>query len=113
MQFFWAMVDASHAALIGLNIIPLIVFSLFVGMASGRKYSWLKAPLAVVPAVLIAAIWPLVYGAGVIWPDFQQMETAIQLVVLYGVGVAIIATVGGTKQILAPIDLRKPVVSES
>ena len=113
MQFFWAMVDASHAALIGLNIIPLIVFSLFVGMAFGRGHSWLKAFMAVVPAVLIAAVWPLVYGAGIIWPDFGQMETAIQLVVLYALGVAIIALVGNTKQILAPIDLRKPAISES
>ena len=112
------MVDSTRAALIGLNPVPVIVFGLFVGMIFKRGRSWLKAPLAVVPALVVAGLWPLIYGAGAIWPDFDQIETGIQTVVLFGIAWAIIATVGFVKRLMNPVDLRRPpvivpIISES
>ncbi len=86
MQFFWAMVDATQAALIGLNVVPVIVLSLIIGLGqglgqSGRGLYFLKAIVAVVPAIAAAALWPQVYGMSPIWPDVTQLEPEIQIVV--------------------------------
>lgn len=110
IQFLWAMVDSTRAALIGLNIVPVIVFGLFVGMIFKRGRSWLKAPMAVVPALIVAGLWPLIYGAQAIWPDFDQIETGIQIVVLYGTAWAIVAATGLVKGLMSPVDLRRPPV---
>ncbi len=110
MQFLWAMVDSTRAALIGLNLIPVIVFGLFVGMIFKRGRSWMKAPLAVVPAMIVAGLWPLIYGAQAIWPDFNQIETGIQTVVLYGAAWAVIVAIGMVKAMMSPVDLRRPPV---
>lgn len=80
LQFFWAMVDAGQAAMIGLNAIPVIVLAILVGLAQmGRGAYSLKAILAVVPAIVIAALWPKVYGMSPIWPDVTQIEAEIQI----------------------------------
>lgn len=117
-QFLWAMADSARAALIGLNPVPVIVFGLFVGMIFKRGRSWLKAPLAVIPALIVAALWPLVYGADAIWPDFNQIETGIQAAMLYGLAWAVIAGTGFVKRLMSPVDLRRPpvivpIISES
>lgn len=109
-QFFWAMVDSTRAALVGMNLVPVIVFGLFVGMIFKRGRSWLKAPLAVIPALIVAALWPLIYGAEAIWPDFDQIETGIQTVVLYGAAWAAVAATGVVKGLMNPLDLRRPPV---
>jgi len=118
MQFLWAMVDSTRAALIGLNPAPVIVFGVFTGMIFKRGHSWLKAPLAVIPALIVAALWPLVYGAEAIWPDFNQIETGIQTAVLYGLAWTVIAGIGFVKRLMGPVDLRRPpvivpIISES
>lgn len=117
-QFLWAMVDSTRAALVGLNLVPVIVFGLFIGMIFRRGRSWLKAPLAVAPALLVAALWPLIYGAEAIWPDLDQIETGIQIAILYAAAWAIIAGTGFVKRLMSPVDLRRPpvivpVISES
>lgn len=109
-QFLWAMADSARAALIGLNLVPVIVFGLFAGMIFKRGRSWLKAPLAVVPALVVSALWPLIYGAQAIWPDFNQIETGIQLAVLYAIAWATIAATGWVKGLMSPVDLRRPPV---
>ena len=109
-QFLWAMVDSARAALIGLNLVPVIVFGLFVGMIFRRGRSWLKAPLAVVPAMIVTALWPLIYSVQAIWPDFDQIEAGIQTVVLYATAWAVIAATGFVKALMNPVDLRRPPV---
>ncbi len=109
-QFLWAMVDSTHAALIGLNLAPLIVFSLFIGMVTKRRLTWLKAALAIIPAVIVSALWPMIYGADAIWPDVSQIETGIQAVVLYAVALAVIVGVGLIKRWLASAEMHRPVI---
>ena len=110
VQFFWAIVDSTSAALIGLNLVPVLVFALFVGFALPRGRSWLKAPLAVIPAMLAAAVWPWVYGADPIWPDFMQMETEIQAAMLYAIAWAVIWLCERIKTMFMPLNLRKPLI---
>jgi hypothetical protein len=110
VQFFWAVVDSTSAALIGLNLVPVLVLSLFVGFALPRGRSWLKAPLAVIPAMLIAAVWPWVYGADPIWPDLMQMETEIQAVVLLAVAWCIIWLCERVKMLFMPVNLSRPLI---
>lgn len=83
VQFAFAMWDSTQAALVGLNPVPVLVTSLFIGMIqSQRGFYSLKALIAVIPAVFVAAAWPLASGYKPIWPDLTQPETEIQLVVL-------------------------------
>ncbi len=110
-QFFWAMVDATKAALIGLNIVPLLILSLFIGLIQKRPaFSWLKAAIAVVPAVFVAALWPHIYDAAPIWPDLTQIETQIQLGVMFAIAWAVIWLAGLLKALLAPVNLRRPII---
>ena len=110
VQFFWAIVDSTSAALIGLNIIPVLVLSLFIGFALPRGRSWLKAPLAVIPAMLVVAVWPTIYGAEPIWPDLMQMETEIQVVVLFAVAWVLIWLCEKIKSLFMPVNLSRPLI---
>ncbi|MBP2160018.1 MULTISPECIES: hypothetical protein [Asticcacaulis] len=110
VQFFWAIVDSTSAALIGLNLVPVLVFSLFIGFALPRGRSWLKAPFAVIPAMLVVAVWPAIYGAEPIWPDLMQMETEIQTVVLLAVAWAIIWLCEKIKALFMPVNLSRPLI---
>lgn len=108
-QFLWAIADSTQAALIGLNIIPVCLFSLVIGLVLPRGRTWLKAPLAVIPAMLIAAIWPWIHGAEAIWPDLMQMETEIQAMVLFVIAWASIWLCERMKALFMPVDLRRPI----
>ena len=110
VQFFWAVVDSTSAALIGLNIIPVLVLSLFIGFALPRGRSWLKAPLAVIPAMLVVAVWPTIYGTEPIWPDLMQMETEIQAVVLFAVAWVLIWLCEKIKSLFMPVNLSRPLI---
>lgn len=101
-QFLPAMSDAFKAAMIGLNPVPLVIISLLIGMAQTRGFYVLKAAVAVVPAIIIAALWPAVYGNAPIWPDFTQLEVQIQLLVLLAVSYVIIRLTGLIKSTLSP-----------
>jgi len=105
------MVDATKAALIGLNIVPLLVLSLFVGLIQKRPaFSWLKATLPVLPAAYITALWPHIYDAAPIWPDFLQLETQIQLAIMFALAWAVIWAAGMVKAMLASLNLRRPII---
>ena len=81
VQFVFAMLDSSKAALVGLNPVPVLVTGLLIGMIQSQRGSYfLKALIAVVPAVLVSALWPLALGYHPIWPDLTQPETEIQMV---------------------------------
>ena len=83
VQFAFAMWDSSKAALIGINPVPVLVTSLFIGMIqSQRGFYVLKALIALIPAVFLTAAWPMTSGYGPIWPDLTQPETEIQMVIL-------------------------------
>ena len=83
VQFAFALWDASKASLIGLNPVPVLITSVFIGMIqSQRGWYLLKALVAVVPAVFIAAAWPMAAGYTPIWPDLTQLETQIQMALL-------------------------------
>ena len=108
MQFFWAMVDATQAALIGVNLVPVIVLALIVGLATGGRFYWLKAFAAVVVALPVAAFWPAVYGMGAIWPDLTQIEAEIQVGVQFVLAWVIVLTAGSLKLAAAYATTRKP-----
>jgi len=100
-QFIWAMWDSGRAALVGLNLVPVVVVSLFVGMASHvRGLSWLKALVSLVPAVMIVALWPMTSGYQPIWPDLTQLESQIQIVVEFATGFTIVLVAGLLKSAL-------------
>ncbi len=107
-QFFWAMVDATQAALIGLNLVPAIVLAMIAGLAAGGRYYWLKAVGAVALAVPAAALWPQVYGMSPIWPDLTQIEAEIQVGVQFVIAWAIILALGAVKHAAAHATTRRP-----
>ncbi|ESQ90600.1 hypothetical protein ABAC460_08925 [Asticcacaulis sp. AC460] len=80
IQFGFALWDAAKASVIGLNPIPVLITSAFFGIVQPQR-GWyiVKALIALVPAVLITALWPVTSGYTPIWPDVTQMETQIQL----------------------------------
>ena len=97
MQFFWAMVDAAQAALIGLNPVPVTLMALIVGLGLGGNRYLLKTLVAATPAILIAAVWPMVYGMSPIWPDVTQLEAEIQIGVQLVLAWMIIRAAGSFK----------------
>ena len=107
-QFFWAMVDATQAALIGLNLVPVLVLATAVGLAAGGRYYWLKALAAVALAVPVAALWPKVYGMSPIWPDLTQIEAEIQVGVQFVAAWAIVLALGALKHAAVHAAMRKP-----
>lgn len=110
VQFLWAIADSTSAALIGLNLVPVLVFSLFIGFALPRGWRWLKAPFAVVPSMLVVAMWPTIYGAEPIWPDLLQMETEIQVLVLFVVAWVLIWLCEKIKALFMPVNLSRPLI---
>jgi len=105
-EFVGALWDAVQAALIGLNAVPAILLCLLIGLLQPKpSHLVIKTALAVLAAVVIASLWPMVYGYTPIWPDVTQLESQIQLVVLIGLCLALIAGLGLAKRlvfILAP-----------
>ncbi|MEI9903130.1 MAG: hypothetical protein WDN06_03450 [Asticcacaulis sp.] len=94
--------DAARAAMIGLNPVPAIVISLLIGMGqAGRGGYIFKAIVAVVPAVVITSLWPVIYNDAPIWPDPSQLEVQIQIAVLIVVSYIIIRLVGLIKHTLS------------
>jgi len=108
VQFFWAMVDATQAALIGLNLVPVIALAMAVGLAAGGRFYWLKALAAVALAIPVAALWPQVYGMSPIWPDLTQIEAEIQVCVQLAIAWAIVLGLGALKHAAAHATMRKP-----
>lgn len=102
VQFALAMWDAVKAAMIGLNPVPAIIISLLIGMAQGgRGWTLLKAVAAVVPAMVVTALWPLAYNDAPIWPDLRQLEVEIQVAVLVVLSYVIIRLIGLIKATLS------------
>ena len=108
MQFFWAMVDSTQAAFIGMNLVPAIAIALIVGLAAGGRFYWLKAIAVVVLAVPVAALWPKVYGMSPIWPDLTQIEAEIQVGVQFVLAWVIILAAGSLKLAAAHATTRRP-----
>ncbi len=109
MQFGWAMWDSAQAALIGLNPVPALIISLFIGMVQARRsHYFVKTLLAMVPATVIAAVWPMVSGYQPIWPDFTQLEVEIQLGVVAIMCFVIIASLSVVKHTLSLVAQPKP-----
>ena len=91
VQFAFAMWDSARAAVVGLNPFPALMTSLFIGMIQPQRgFYWLKALIAMIPAVLLAAAWPMTSGYGPIWPDLSQPETEIQMFLLFLMSWAVI-----------------------
>ena len=108
MQFFWAMVDATQAAFIGLNLVPVTVVALIVGLGLGGNRYLLKTLAAVAPAMLIAALWPMVYGMSPIWPDLTQIEAEIQVGVQFVLAWVIVRATGSLKLAAVHATTRNP-----
>jgi len=100
-QFILALWDATQAALIGLNAVPAILLCLLIGLLQPKpSHLVIKTALVVLAAVVIAALWPMVYGYTPIWPDVTQIEGQIQVAVLIVLCLALIAGLGLAKKLV-------------
>ncbi len=89
--FVYAMWDATVAACIGLNLVPMAILSLLVGLSQTRhRLYWLKATGVVAIALILNAIWPMTSGYQPIWPTLTQLEDEIQIVILWVIAYTII-----------------------
>ena len=101
-SFLWAMWDATQAALVGLNPVPALLFSLFLGMIQPRQNIALALTfVAVIPAVVVTALLPKAMGYQAIWPDLTQLEVQIQMVMLLMLSYAVIRLMGLIKMTLS------------
>ena len=100
-QFLWTMWDSVQAALVGLNLVPMLIFSLFLGMILPRHSPvWIFAGLAVIPAVIITALLPTAMGYPAIWPDLTQLEVEFQVIMLFVLSYIVIRAMGFIKATL-------------
>ena len=103
-QFLWTMWDSIQAALVGLNPLPALIFSLFLGMIQPRRGPvWLLSLLAVIPAVVVTALLPTAMGYQAIWPDLTQLEVQFQMIILFILSYLVIHATGLIKATLPPI----------
>ena len=111
-QIYWALSDTVNAALIGLNLVPVLLLGLIAGLAQDRRLPYIATAIAAAAgAVVISALWPQIYGVAAIWPDPWQPEAQIQAVILLAIAYALVRTIGMTKAALPPF--RRPVLSLS
>ena len=100
-EFAGALWDALQAALVGLNAVPAILLCLLIGLLQPKpSHLVIKTALAVLAAVVIASLWPMVYGYTPIWPDVGQLEGQLQLLVLIGLCLVLIAGLGLAKRFI-------------
>lgn len=100
-QFLWTMWDSIQAALVGLNPVPVLIFSLFLGLIQPRHSpTWLLAVLAMIPAVVVTALLPTTMGYQAIWPDLTQLETEFQMIMLLVMSYVVIRATGLIKATL-------------
>ncbi|MFT4074716.1 MAG: hypothetical protein QM647_04225 [Asticcacaulis sp.] len=93
-QFLWAMWDSLQAALVSLNPVPVVVFSLFLGLIRSRRLpAWLATVLAVIPAMIVTALLPMAMGYQAIWPDLTQLEIQFQIAILLALSYVLIRAV--------------------
>ncbi len=100
-QFLWAMRDSIQAALVGLNPVPVLIFSLLLGMIQPRRTPvWIFAVLAVIPAMIVTALLPTTMGYQAIWPDLTQLEVEFQMIMLFALSYIVIRVTGLIKATL-------------
>jgi hypothetical protein len=108
-QFILALWDATQAALIGLNAVPAILLCLLIGLLQPKpSHLVIKTALVVLAAVVIAALWPMVYGYTPLWPDVTQIEGQIQVAVLIVLCLALIAGLGLAKRLILSVAHTRP-----
>lgn len=113
-QFLWAMWDSLQAALVGLNPVPVVIFSLFLGLIRPKRVpAWLTVALAVIPAMIVTALLPMAMGYQAIWPDLTQLEIQFQIVILVLIAYAMVLAAGLVRSSLLMLgarpDSHKPV----
>lgn len=100
-QFLWTMWDSMRAALVGLNPVPALIISLFLGMIQPRRsWPWLLAVAAIIPAALVTALLPTAMGYQPIWPDLTQLEIQFQMIMLLAMSYILIRAAGLIKTTL-------------
>ena len=100
-QFLWTMWDSVQAALVGLNPVPALIFSLFLGLIQPKRSpAWLMALLAVIPAVVVTALLPTAMGYQAIWPDLTQLEIEFQMIMLLVMSYVVVRAAGLIKATL-------------
>jgi|GEM_PF-1222352 len=100
-QFLWIMRDSAQAAVTGLNPVPVLILSLFLGLVQPKRSSvWRLVLLAVIPGVIVTALLPTAMGYQAIWPDLTQLESEFQMIMLLALSYAVIRAMGLVKATL-------------
>jgi hypothetical protein len=101
-SFLYAMWDATLAACIALNLVPMLILSGLVGVSQTRhRLYWLKASGIVVLSLILNALWPMAGGYQPIWPSLTQLEDEIQIIILWGLSYVIIRLLAWAKTSIA------------
>lgn len=108
VELGFAVWDSTQAALVGLNPVPILITAGLIGLSQPQRgWYFVKALIALVPAVVMAALWPTTMGYTPIWPDPTQMEAQIQLVIQLAVAWVMIALISLIKSTLS-VSAREP-----
>ncbi|WKL58493.1 hypothetical protein Q1W73_05770 [Asticcacaulis sp. ZE23SCel15] len=91
VEYLWLIMDGVWAALMSLNIVPMVVVAGLIGLFQSRAAHFaVKALICLGLAILIDALWPLTFGGDMVVPAITQLEVQIQMVMLYGLGYLIL-----------------------
>lgn len=109
-DFLWVIVDQVRASLIGLSLLPVLVISLLIGIIQSKKTAYaLKALLATVLSLGVAALWPVTDGLTPVWPDVTAIETHVRVLVTFALAFLIIRFLCVIKNSISLTSKRKPV----
>jgi hypothetical protein len=102
VEYLWLIMDGVWAALVSLNIVPMVVVAGFIGLFQSKPAHFaVKALICLGLAILIDALWPLTFGGDMVIPAITQLEVQIQMVMLYGLGYLILKAMVRVRRAIA------------
>lgn len=108
IDLFWIVADLVVAAANGLNLLPVALIALMVGLVQANKSGYLlKSLLATGLGLIINALMPLTQGLTPVLPDLLAIETQIQMAIMYTVAFVIIRVMCVVKNTLSLTPRRK------
>ncbi|OYW78937.1 MAG: hypothetical protein B7Z26_08915 [Asticcacaulis sp. 32-58-5] len=102
IEYLWLIMDGVWAALMSLNIVPVVVVSALIGLFQAKPAHFaVKALMCLGLAILIDALWPLTFGGDVVIPAITQLEVQLQMMMLYILGYLILKAMIRVRRVLS------------
>ena len=98
-NFFLGLGDGLQDSLSAVNILPILLVGLAIGVFMKAENYALKALFALILVLAIRILWPTVSGHRAALPDLRHLSAIVQIFLLYVFAYGIIGMVGSLKSV--------------